>query len=186
MNENDRRDGAGRDLWRRFVRPPAGGPAASPCPGDADWAAYLAGALSKTRRSGLEAHLLSCSACLDALAELRGLLREDPVTAPADVVARARGLIGAPRGGDAPVPVFRKLREAALPRRWVLAAAAALVLVSAAGGWRLGRTARADQRRLGACLASEISFGVSEYLDFGGFSSGSGAAPPEKEHDTEN
>jgi len=166
MNDLTRKDEKERDLWKT-VRRRAADRTVSPCPESHDWAAYLAGTLSKKQRSCLEDHLFSCSECLNALAEIRRMLKEKPAEAPEGVIARAKELVVMPPRREEDLSEFLVRREAPLWRRWVRAAAAALVLVSAASGWRLGQVFRSDQRRLGTRVVSVISFGVSDYLGFG-------------------
>jgi len=95
------------------------------------------------------------------------MLKEKTAEAPEGVIARAKELVVMPPRREEDLSEFLVRREAPLWRRWVRAAAAALVLVSAASGWRLGQVFRSDQRRLGTRVVSVISFGVSDYLGFG-------------------
>jgi hypothetical protein len=182
MNDLTRSDAKERELWKR-IRHRAADRTVSPCPESHDWAAYLAGMLSRKRRSCLEDHLFSCSECLNAVAEIRRLSKEKPAEAPDGVIARAKRLVVLPPQRDEGVSEFLVWREAPLWHRWVRVAAAALVLLSAAGGWRLGQVFRHDQRRLVASMVSVISFGVSDYLGLGNPLEGLGGFSQENDHE---
>lgn len=111
---------------------------------------YLDGTLDPVERHALETHLRDCPDCAAVLADLRAVV-ERAAGLPAREPARdlwegiATGIGVTPRGTVIPIAARRRRYSFSLPQ--LLAAAAALVLVSAGGVWaglQLTGSARPD------------------------------------------
>lgn len=124
-----------RDGWQAAVAP-------SEAPDPLLLAGYLDGALEPAVRERVEAWLAGSPEALDlALAARAALTERANPPAPEALVARAQGLVRAPRVGAATGSLGERLlaQLADVLRPAVWAGAAALLLLTALGGFELGR-----------------------------------------------
>lgn len=113
-------------------------------PDPARLSGYLDGDLAAAERAALEGHLAACGACAATLAELAAVRDRaralPPLAPPAALWAAIEARLGA-------AVVDLGAERAKRARRWsfstpqLAAAAAALIVVSAAGAWLMGRNA---------------------------------------------
>lgn len=150
-------------LWRQCAAS-GKGERAGACPGAVELAAYLDGGLSAEAAATLEAHLVRCPACLDAVVELRELRAgEAPAgfIAPETVAARAKALV--PNVLSEQEAVYRAAVRHWLAPNWsvwgqraaALAAGLALSFVGYHFGATSARTTAAED-----LLLAEASFGL--------------------------
>ena len=163
MSTNMEDDREARDLWERW-RDAAAGEGRSPCPGENDLAEYLDGRASKKRSREIEEHISSCSACSDALVELRSLLGGELMDVPSGVKERARDLVRArPERASAAVVLFPARPSAPFEYLRVSAgwaAAAVLIVVACAAGAALGTGTNQNRRAMASAALSETIFEV--------------------------
>ncbi|MCX6354865.1 MAG: zf-HC2 domain-containing protein [Candidatus Aureabacteria bacterium] len=131
----------GKESWERFRR------GVSPrrdghCPDAIDLAAYADGRASRRKVREVEEHLFACRVCLEALRDLRSLVVEEFGDIPADIAARAKGLV------REPVPArglsWTWLPALTLRSAPVWAASALLVLAAGTAGYFLGQGSAAE------------------------------------------
>lgn len=124
MKPSDRPQHDARDrlLWQRFsaVRDDAG----PVCPSPEDLAAMIDAPPTGDERAAIERHLAACSTCRETIADVRGLIAAQaaaPITAPPDVIARARALVDPITGPvAAPAPTRPRLDGMRLIPSWLL------------------------------------------------------------------
>lgn len=138
-----------RDIWERY-RDSAQTRIHSPCLDINALTAYMNGLAPGKLRWSVEEHMSFCPACLEALVELRSLLRERVHDAPPAVVERAKGLVATPIPGKqrfiAELPYWLVNPYAYLRNAAGCAAALVLILAACTAGFIMGKgTFVADQ-----------------------------------------
>ena len=158
--DNHKLDG---DLWKRY-RAASRRYRAIACPDANTLAAYIEGNLPVSQLPVMEAHLASCSACLETVVALRTWLKAPPLPAPERLVLRAKALV--PRADKKRRVGFQLpdwlagwllLRR---PVQW--ASVAAAVTVACILGFNIGQDMYANAHAIGVMVSAELSFGLGE------------------------
>ena len=140
-----------RQLWARFAGPPGVPGTPGACPSTMELAAYLDGRLADAARGEVEAHLVLCSDCREALHEVGAIGTDEslPFVAPA-LIESARALVAAR-------PAVQR-RGWAAAARWSFAAAASLAMALLA--FQAGASFAGTARPAEDLAAREMSLGL--------------------------
>lgn len=93
-------------LRKRWQAPPQ-----APCPSEADLAEFLAGLVSETTRRRIQDHLIACSTCLDAVAQVNQAHRIQPrLDPPEGLMHQVHERLGLARKNNQRPSWFRRQR----------------------------------------------------------------------------
>lgn len=126
-------------------------------------AAYLDGRLDETATEAVEAWLLVNPEAVELVAASRAALAERPLAPPADLIARARGLLRPPAAAarrSSPVGLNGLLSALFPVRRLSFAATFAALVVASYGSFTLGQVSVDQAVAIETTLADETSFGL--------------------------
>ena len=152
MNSKD------KDIWDRFKSPTSEGNETT-CPNTNVLASYLEGKASKNEIQLMEVHLAQCRACLDTLAELRILLKEESKTPSREIIEDAKNLVSVPIIKH---PVWLNSSYFYIRNIASYAAAAVILLFFSVLGIKLGKDTFNSHRNISMTYVSEISFGLND------------------------
>lgn len=137
-----------RAIWRGH-RAARGSAAPSPCPDEQDLAAFLDGR-AETQAERIEAHLVDCARCLEAVLEARQAEGEPLPMLPEPLRQRLQAIVARETTRRRPLGAVAG---------W--AALAAALLLAGSTGFVLGMRTFADRRDAAQRMSAELSFGLA-------------------------